>query len=107
MSYLMPTVAEENENRKIREDMRSDMSIIKLSIAEILAAIEGNSLTKDGGLAGRMTIVERDLLKLAVKVGENESKEKEQKLYVTIMWAGLCAVVMVVLIELVGYFIHK
>ena len=103
----MPTVAEENENRKVREDMRTDMSIIKLSMAELVAAIGGNNLTKDGGLSERMTIVERDVLALTVRVAENELKEKEQKLYVTIMWAGLCAFMMIVMVALVGYFIHN
>jgi hypothetical protein len=71
------------------QKMESTVQDIKSKLSEVHGAIIGNPLSKDGGMAGRLTEAEDKLELLEQRLEAAEKKQVKYNLYIIIMW--ICA----------------
>ena len=105
---------EDIETKKELAEMRECINKLIVSVAEISTAIVGNVLTKDGGLAGRITILEKDNLELKNRILELDNKiiksELEYKNALTLVkafWATLTTIIMVIFGAIANHYFSK
>lgn len=80
----------EEETLKVEfKRLESTVDGIKKTLAEVHGAIVGNPLSKDGGMAQRLTQAEKSLELLEIRLESAEKKQTRYNVYIVIMW--ICA----------------
>lgn len=88
-------------------NLKEQMDGVSNKVDEIYYALLGNTLTKDGGLIGRVIQLETDKKVLEKRVEVLESEKKQSDIYVKILWAAGGVVCTMLLTLLLNYLFKK
>jgi hypothetical protein len=87
--------------------LESTVRGIKDTLSEVHGAIIGNPLSKDGGMAGRLTSAEKQLEALEQRLEAAEKKQVKYNAYVIIMWTCVGGVAMAIFNYLLQLMVRK
>lgn len=71
------------------DQIRDDIAHIKSLLNEVVTALKGDSISRDGGLFERVNAIE-------MKISKVEDRTKKTALYVHILWLSAGAVLMAI-----------
>jgi hypothetical protein len=84
--------------------LESSVSEIKQTLNQVHDAIVGNPLSKDGGMAERLTEAEKKLVQLEDRLELAEKKQIRYNVYTVIMWVCIGAVSMAIFVYVMQLF---
>jgi chaperonin cofactor prefoldin len=99
---------ESGEDLKIEfKRLESTVRGIKDKLSEVHGAIIGNPLSKDGGMAERLTSAEKQLEALEQRLEAAEKKQVNYNVYIKIMWSCIGGVAMAIFVYILQLMLKK
>ena len=86
-------------------DIKEEIGILKEKFDQVLIALIGSEITKDGGLVERINFNEKQLLELEKRVRAVEARNDKTELLIKIIW-GCGGALIMALIGFVTKAIH-